>query len=269
MTILKRKRWVINMKRSYKALIFGIFLSVIGIILMASTAVFAYNDYKNYDKFKEGTLELTEDLDYSFEVSAGTVNFFKTEDASHVDYKIIDLYEVKLNDKTVTVGSKRKFFSFGFLAYKNVVNVYLNENISDNNCQIKLSAGKINMNDDFEFESLKITVSAGELLTKKIVTNDKLDIAMSAGDMKISDSKTNKLDVKISAGDIDLKSDFNSLEFKISAGDFDLDAYGNEADYTIDVKVSAGNSNARNGGSGEKKIKGSLSAGDFTIKYLG
>ena len=39
------------MKKVSVALIVGIVLSVIGVIMMAATAVFAYNEYKNYNKF--------------------------------------------------------------------------------------------------------------------------------------------------------------------------------------------------------------------------
>ena len=55
--------------------IIGIIFSVIGLAMATFSAVFAYQDYKNYSKFNTGVLELKEELDYSFNFDAGKLQF--------------------------------------------------------------------------------------------------------------------------------------------------------------------------------------------------
>ncbi len=256
------------MKKVSVALIVGIVLSVIGVIMMAATAVFAYNEYKNYNKFTEDTLTLSGDVDYKFEFSAGTVNFHTTTEDSYITYKIVNLYEITCDDEKVVLKNKNKFL-FGFLGNKNVLDVYLNEEIADNYVEIKLNAGKINVEDELSFAKLDIKLNAGTITINKLAVAGELDIKLNAGELHLKDVSADKITTSINAGTANLDAEFNSINFTVNAGSFNLTAAGSKSDYTIKVSKSAGSSNAENGGSGAKKIEGHINAGSFKLSYKG
>ena len=246
----------------------GIFISAIGLIIATISITFAYNDYKNYSKLIEGKIELKEDLDYKFEFDYGTVNVFNTtEEYSYVEYSVVDFYEVKLDTNNFICRNKMKFL-LSFLGYKNVLNIYLSNVSNDNTLDFTLNAGELKMDDQLTTSNTNIKLNAGKMTYNNISCTNNLTIKVNAGELIINDSKTNNLDVKINAGDSNIKSDFNTLDFTVNAGDFHLSAYGTKSDYSINVKCNAGDSNVSNGGSGARRISGTVNAGNFNAKFI-
>lgn len=245
--------------------IIGIVLSIIGIITMVVSGVFAYQDYKNYNKYSEGKIELKQDLDYSFSFDNGTINIYKSDlEYSYIDYKIIDLFKFEVSNKNVKLTSKIKLFTS--FSNKNNIDLYLADNINDNNIFITLNAGEIKSEENIICNSMDLKLNAGKITTS-ISCENNLNIHLNAGEMNIAESKAKSINVKINAGKLNMKSDFESLNFKINAGEYNLTCSGAKEDYNINIEKNAGTSNASNGGTGSKKIDGKINAGRFNISY--
>ena len=154
--------------------IIGIIFSVIGLAMATFSAVFAYQDYKNYSKFNTGVLELKEELDYSFNFDAGKITVLNSDkEYTYIDYKITEFYEIKNENKNVTVTTKYKFL-FPIFGNKNEIKVYLS-NTNTKNMSFTLNAGVLEFSGIHEFNELKVELNAGKINIDGI-KSDKLDL---------------------------------------------------------------------------------------------
>ena len=255
------------MKNKFGALaIVGIIFSTIGLVVMIISAVFVYRDYKNYNKYSEGKIELKEDLDYDFIFDNGNITFHNSElEYSYIDYKIIDLFTFEVNSANVKFTSRVNLFAS--FANKNTIDVYLADNVIDNYLKITLNAGELTA-DEISCKSCDLKVNAGKVNTN-IFVEEKLNINMNAGELKMESSVAPTLNASLNAGKLNIKSEFNTLDFKVNAGEFNLTCDDSKDNYTINVKKNAGSSNVSNGGSGSKRIDGKINAGKFNVTFLG
>ena len=253
------------MKIKFGALaIVGTILSAIGVVMIVISAIFAYNDYKNYNKFVEGNIKLEEDLDYNFGFESGTVNIHKSSfDYSYIDYKIVDFYEFKVNSSDVKLESKFKLFFNLF--NKNNVDLYLSENIYDNYIKLTLNAGEIISDVELVVDKMDLSLNAGKI-NLNVQCIDKLNINVNAGELNLN-SRSNNIYVKLNAGKINMGSEFDDLDFRVNAGELYLRCLTQKDDYTINIRKNAGYCNLSNGGTGPKNIKGQINAGSVNINF--
>jgi len=247
--------------------ILGIILSVIGLAITAVSAVYAYQDYKNYSKFNEGVLELKEQQDYSFNLDSGNITVLKSDkEYTYIDYKIVDFYEIKNDNKNINITSKYKFM-FPFFRNKNVVNIYL-ANTDTSNISFTLNAGSIEIKGTHQFNTLDLELNAGLIMVEEIIAN-KVNVKVNAGDFNMKDGEVDNLDLKVNAGSLNIKSLFTNLNFTVNAGCLDVTAYNTKDEYTINIDKNAGSSNVKNGGSGTRTIKGEVNAGSVNFQFTG
>ena len=291
-----------NMGKGVGVVLFGIAVSIAGAVIAGVNARGAYNAYKeieNSANMESGHIDLTDNKKISVEVDAGTLNIHhSTTTTSYIDYTVLKYYTVEYDKEKneVVMTAKPKYRILSWLPFiglfgknSSTVDVYLTE--QDYDAYFELNAGNFNINEDFTFSSLTIDVSAGKFtcngnlavngdtklkvsagdvnLNGNITGVNNANINVSAGDVNIKYLEANKLETKISAGDIKSKVKSDDITFRISAGDLDMDIVGEKADYTISIKKSAGSCNVSSTDGGSKKLDGKLSAGRATINFVG
>lgn len=278
-----------NMGKGTGVVVFGIVLSVAGLIVAGVSAKKAYDDYKSLDKFKTGHIDLVENTKLNIGVDAGTVTVHhSTTTTSYVDYKVFNFYDVKYDESNNEIKMKRKW-QYWFVWFPNnnsTMDIYLTD--KDYDAYLELNAGKLIVEDDFKFNSLTIDVSAGTLNTGNFTVNNDMDVKISAGtinlgnvtasgsavlkesagtvDVKYIEAKS--VETRLSAGSMDVKVKSDNISFKLSAGDLDMTIIGKQEDYKTTIKKSAGSCNIDNNLSGTKTLDGKLSAGSATIKFV-
>ena len=256
----------------------GVLFSALGIMLAGISAAFAREDFKKMGKkHSESGLQLKDSKKLTVDCDAGVVNIHHTtETKSYIDYNVAEYYTVNIGDDN-KIEMKRKlkyFFILYFDTTTSTIDVYLNDN--DYEAVLDVSAGVVNIDEDFEFKSLKIDMSAGKINTKNLtVDQGTLDIEISAGKLTTEKITADKIAVDISAGSANIKAVSSDILVDISAGSLNLDIYGDKADYTIKTKVSAGKvyidgekKNNAEIGSGSKTVKADLSAGSAYINFV-
>ena len=273
------------------ALIFGIIFSVLGLGIAGTSAYFAKEDLKKLDKYEEKShVVIADSQKLEVECDAGTINIHHTTGSeSYVDYKVLETYEVKIEEGKVELKRKWQYWFMPFFgANSTVVDVYLAD--KDYDMELDLNAGKMNLDEGFTFNTLNITVSAGEFKSKGDLTvNNYATFKVSAGELKLvgNTTVTNKAELKVSAGDLDVdnltagvvytgisagdikcKVKSDDITFKISAGDLKMDIVGELEDYKTTIKKSAGSCNIKENASGSKKLDGKISAGKATINFV-
>ena len=290
-----------NMGKGVGVVLFGIAVSIAGAVIAGVNARGAYNAYKEIESsanVESGHIDLTDNKKISVEVDAGTLNIHHSTTTSYIDYSVLKYYTVDYdkeeNKVEMTVKPKYRIISWlpfvGFFGKNSSkVDVYLTD--QDYDAYFELNAGNFNINEDFTFSSLTIDVSAGKFtcdgnltvngdtklkvsagdvnLNGNITGVNNANINVSAGDVNIKYLEANKLETKISAGDIKSKVKSDDITFRISAGDLDMDIVGEKADYTISIKKSAGSCNVSSTDGGSKKLDGKISAGKATINFVG
>lgn len=278
-----------NMGKGIGVVIFGAVLSVAGLIIAGVNAKNAYDDYKSYDKFKTGHIDLVENTKLSIEADAGVVTVHhSTTTTSYVDYKVFNFYDVKYDESENEIKMKRnwKFWFVWFPNNTSTMDIYLTD--KDYDAYLELNAGKLIVEDDFKFNSLTIDVSAGTLNTGNFTVNNDLNVKISAGTINLGNVVANgaaylkesagtvdvkyleakSVETKLSAGDMDIKVKSDNIKFGLSAGDLDMTIVGKQEDYKTTIKKSAGSCNIDNNLSGSKTLDGKLSAGSATIKFV-
>ena len=90
------------------ALIIGILFSVCGLAITGVSAYFAKEDLKKLNKYEEKSHIVIEDSQkLEVECDAGTFNIHHTtETKSYVDYKVLETYEVKIDEGKVELKRK-------------------------------------------------------------------------------------------------------------------------------------------------------------------
>ena len=149
------------------------------------------------------------------------------------------------------------------------------KNLTTTSIKMNVDAGDIDLKDitteDFQLES-----NAGDIKATGL-TVDTAKIDMDAGDVNILDSEIKNVKAELSAGDMKLKN-IKADNFDIDAdyGDIDLEIAGEEADYNIDIDVSAGDveindkdvkSHYSSKSNTDKTLKINTDAGDVEVSF--
>ena len=286
-----------NMGKGFGIVIAGIIIAATGAAIAAFSAKQAYDDYKKMDKFKEEhNVKISDSSKIKVEVGSGTINIHhSTETYSYYDYKVYDFYNVKYdaeeNELKLTKKWQYWFVWFDSISNKSVLDLYLTE--QDYDAYFEVSAGRMNLDGDYNFSSLTVSVSAGKfnsngnltaddvnlkisagdlVSTGKIIANNEATLKVSAGDMNVSYVEAKEANIKISAGNMDAKVKSDKIDFRVSAGDINLTIVGSLSDYKTDIDKSAGDCNLtkeqRHRDSGTKELTGNISAGDATIEFV-
>lgn len=281
-----------NMGKGFGVVIAGIVISAVGAVIAGVSAKKAIDDYKSYDKYKDpGHVVLNSTSKLHIEGDAGVINIHhSTTSESYVDYHVLEIYEVKIDQEEGEIKLKRKwqYWFVWSINNKSTVDVYLTDNAYD--AYLEVNAGQMNLDSGFTFNSLTIDVSAGQFKCSgdTEVTNDalfrisagdinidgnfkvgkKATLKASAGDLDLNYVEAKEVETRISAGDIKCKVKSDDIKFNVSAGDLVMDIVGDEDDYKISVKKSAGSCNLSNKDSGSKSIDGKISAGKATINFV-
>ena len=282
-----------NMGKGVGIIITGIIFSIAGGVIAGASAKKAYDEYKALDKFKEGHIVLNESNKVSIGVESGTINVHhSTTSESYLDYKVYEFYEVKYDQDENEVKLHKKwnywFVWFDNFTNKSVVDVYLTD--KDYDAYFEVSAGKMNIDEEFTFNSLTVNVSAGEFncnsninvtndvmfrvsagdlsMKGKTIAGKKATMKVSAGDLRINYLEAAEIETRISAGDINCKVKSDKISFNISAGDLDMNIIGDQLDYKTTIKKSAGTCNIKENQSGSKTLDGKISAGTAKIYFV-
>ena len=136
------------------------------------------------------------------------------------------------------------------------------KNLTSTSIKIKADAGDLDLADTTT-ERFEIESNAGDINVTGL-TADTVKMDFDAGDIKVLDSEIKNYKAELSAGDMDLKN-IKGDNFEIDAdyGDVEVEIIGEEADYNIDIDVSAGDAEINN-----KDVKNSYSASANTDKSL-
>jgi len=196
----------------------GIACLVGGVLVLIGFAIngfkfsnFSKEDFeeKNYNCKNEINEIVVDNALYNAEITKENVDKIKIE---YNDIKDDNQFEIDESGSTLKIKTKKKdkwnFFSFDSIGF----------NYSSEDDNVKNRKMKITVPEKFE---------------------GKMDISCAAGKMKVSDFKLEKLDVDLSAGEIDLGDIQVSKETKIKVGAGDLDVSKLSAD-NVNVDLSAG-----------------------------
>ena len=116
---------------------------------------------------------------------------------------------------------------------------------------VDVTAGTVNLDDDFYTKNLKVSVAAGEFSNDGAVTAEKADIT-------------------VGTGNVDLENlNVQNLEADCGIGNIDLDINGKESDYDYEISCSAGaidiGDNSYSGIGYEKKISNPGASGKMDL----
>lgn len=222
------------------------------------------------------------------DMSAGNVTICYSDDDSLrvVQYgKNIpeqQILEVSKSGSTARVKSKGgiQIFSWGINTTNNI-DIYIPEDYSGD-LHVGLSAGDLNITDDFSVDDLEIKVSAGSFNGDSQLSAKYADVSLSAGGLDLTDLIADSYSISASAGSIRIKNLTGSgkvsssagkiridsvditdkINLKSSAGSIEIALAGNPSlDY--DISVSAGSISTYFDNSKEKNITGKYGNGDY------
>ena len=249
----------------------GIFVGLIvlgGVALVGGAALFAYGLSKNSSNSELVTHEYTfEDNIDSINVDLNTANleFKKAEDDKTKvvcveKEKVYHVVEAKSDTLSIKIQDERKWYQkylLNFSFQKMTVTVYLPE-ASYKDVVVDADTSNILINKEFTFDNINLKTSTGNMKIYSSVTN-KIDLKMSTGDVTLdnvnaknikSESSTGKfiyttgqveenIEVKTSTGDIRFDHvKAQNLNAKASTGDVKL--VDTVVDKHIEIKTSTG-----------------------------
>lgn len=254
-------------------IIAGSILSVLGIAAFVVGIVFTvrdgWDDIKKLGEYKDGTVKIDDSLkSLDIEIDSATVNLHKTTEASYISYHVCSLTKVSQNKNEIDFQNSIIGVFTNHLYKDNTIDIYLN---SDTNfdAEFEVNAGKFGIDNEVNFKSLDVELEAGRVEIGEINVTEDSKIVLRAGELVIDKISGNSLDVDVRAGSLKVKADVNNFKFNVSAGELTAKLSGNESDYKIDVKKSAGSCNIENTSTGDRTISGKISAGEAEITFIG
>ncbi len=148
-------------------------------------------------------------------------------------------------------------------------------NLSVATLNIDVDYGQVDI-DDIEADELKIKANAGSADITGL-TAESADVDMNCGGLDISSSEIDSLTAKLNLGNAKVdETRIDKVDIDTNAGNVDLKMIGEEADYYIDVDVSAGDfmlngkkqeSNYSANSGKERSIKVESDAGSVSIDF--
>ena len=119
--------------------------------------------------------------------------------------------------------------------------------------KIKISSGEMILR-DIEGEELKLYASSGNIQLKNVNTKE-LKLDLTSGSVQAETCTTDELDAEMTSGNMKLEDmKFNKADFDMTSGDIDAEIYGNEEDYSYNLKSTSGDLRI-NGNSYDEKYK--------------
>ena len=217
------------MKRSVLILlIISIALVIIGTLLMTiGFKEFDINKYSGSNKIVQKEYEINETIEnINIDVETSDINIIKSNINKVECFENEDLYhkvtvsENTLNIELVDERSAKKFF-FGSSNF--TINIYLKEETL-NELNIDLSTGDIKINENLSFNNIDIKVSTGNIFAKCIV-NDAMIIKGTTGDVKLNNLNPNYLEIETSTGKVEVNNSKvdTTLKIKTTTGKCSLE----------------------------------------------
>lgn len=256
------------MNKLKPVVLIGIILSTVGVILLVVGAIVGIGQFKNYDKFIEGKINLNEN-DYTLEFENSDVYFYDSdEETSYIEYKVFDFYTMEEKSSSVKMTGSKNFLFFSRYKNSGTVKVFLTEAFNSKSIDLKLNACTLKNDNTLNFKNFILDANASSIAIKNLNTTSLTNIKLNASSAAFSGNNTESLRFDVNAGSLAIISNFNTLNFTINAGDVELVTSGSEQDYTFNVSTSVGSTNTTNGGNGSKTVTGNVSVGNFKMKYV-
>lgn len=239
------------------ALIVGVVLTLVGAAVVFFVFFSINFDFSklNYD-FTSGSsesyVEKVYDVNDSFdsiyiEDSSADITFAKSEnDKAYVEsFEREDVsYDVKVNNKTLSIIRNKKLFSLSFNTPDTYLTVYLPQKAYDE-LTIKVASSDIILSEEFEFASVDIDTASGDVsVASKIIKS--LSINVASSDIAVSNCEAKKVKLHTASGEITINNLNGCEEIEVSTASGEIEI--------SDVKA--------------KNFKGSSASGEQSLKNV-
>lgn len=238
------------MRRKNRGILISAFIfALFGIVLIVVGAVAGgkFSGFGNYDYIQVNETYGEELNHIDLELYAGILSV-KQGDSFKVEANVPeDLYEFYTKNQTLYVKPKATKWLFRFWGWNGFheeddcsITVYVPENTTLDSIKVKVSAGKVTVN-EVTAENADFDLNAGNLLLQSVTVNDSMDVNVNAGKLEALSVVSHGSNIKMNAGRAELSGTFlGTNKIKMNAGSLELITSEKENAYDYQLDINAG-----------------------------
>lgn len=197
----------------------------------------SYSDVKSIDiDIHYGEVSILQGDEFAIEAS----NINRKHLKSYVDgdtWRVKDAGNFKINFFGIHIGDSGVDFNNG----RSLITIYIPKNFNGEKINIKLGAGKINI-EQLSGDEIKLDVGAGNMLVNNLKAYKEADLAVGAGEINIDNIEAKDTNFECGMGNITINGVLKG-DSKVECGVGQISMYldGEEEDYNYYIDSGVGN----------------------------